>query len=135
MQFFDSGFKPTNASAQLHHLIVKEKGALGGLQLGPLKLPTPVPAPLPIPSRLRRSRRKWDSRLRLSRQVPRRNLELPRQAKRSLQLEALDVTGAHLAGRVGRDSENITQFRVIQTPNKLFKAFAEISNGHVGMIT
>ena len=135
MQFFDSGFKPTNASAQLHHLIVKKQGALGGLQLSPLKLPTPVPAPLPIPSRLRRSRRKWDSRLRLSRQVPRRNLELPRQAKRRLQLEALDVTGTHLARRVGRDSKNVTQFRVIQTPDKLLKAFAEIRNCHVVIIT
>ena len=45
----------TNPSAQLHHLVVKEKGALGGLQLSPLKLPTPAPTPLPVPSRLRRT--------------------------------------------------------------------------------
>jgi hypothetical protein len=48
LQFFDSGFEPTNPSAQLHHLVVKKQGVLGGFQLSPLKLPTPVTTPLPI---------------------------------------------------------------------------------------
>ena len=101
----------------------------------PAQAPDSLPTLLPVPSSLPRARRKRDSRLRLSRQIPRRDLELPRQAQSRLQLKALDIPGAHLARRVGRDPENVAQFRVIQAPNKLLKALAEISNGHQLRIT
>jgi len=130
LQFFDGGFKPTNPSAQLYHFVVKEQSALSGFQLSPLKVATAAQTPLPIATSLRRARRQRDRRLGLSRDVPRGYPELPRQAQGRLQLEALDVTHAHLARCVSRDPEYVAEFGVIQTPNELFKALAEAGNCH-----